>query len=259
MSCSRHASLLIVAGVVLALASCGGGDKFEVEDVTFCHGLTENMEAVNPGSEFQPDETIYLSVTVTGRPTSGTVTAKFYHQEDFIAGADVDLASVNSGVVFSVGENTFVGYTLEHENPLPVGEGHRVELFYNGERLGTYAYRVVPPPGATPSKIASVTLARDCDDDFNPVEPTTTFGTADSVHLVGQGDLGLATWLEAEWFIGGTLDETGTRVITMQENVTDGGFSFSYVPQGGWPPGTHEVVLTMNGREVGRYSFTIEE
>ncbi|HFD38850.1 MAG TPA: hypothetical protein ENJ31_03240 [Anaerolineae bacterium] len=229
----------------------------EILEATFAHGLTDQMEPVNPGSDFQADETVYLSLKIKGRPKEGTVTARFYWNEDLIAEAGVDLADANSGLLFSIGEDTFVGYTLTHENPFPLGEGYRAEVFYNNQPLGTYAFRIAPPPEAIPSQIKSATLARGADDNYNPIDPTTTFASDETVYLVGRGDLGVDTWIQADWYIGGQLDENGTRSITVDDNYTDVGFSFSYLPEGGWPPGEHFVVLTMNGVEVGRYPFTI--
>jgi len=117
---------------------------------------------------------------------------------------------------------------------------------------------VVPPAGAIPSHITQAVLARGTDADYNPVEPATLFGYDQTVYLVGRGDLGLATWLQAEWYVGGQRDDTGTRSLTAQENLPDTAFSFSFLPEGGWPLGEHFVVLLMNDAEVGRYTFAVE-
>ncbi len=229
----------------------------EILEATFAHGLTEDMQPVNPGAEFAPDETVYLSLRIKGRPKEGLVTAHFYWHDSPIAEASVDLADVNSGLLFSIGEDTFAGYTLTHEEPFPLSDQYRAELFYNDQPLGSVFFSVVPPAEAIPSQVKQVTLARGADENYNPIEPTTTFGFDQAVYLVGQGDLGVATWLQADWYIDGQLDEAGTRSFTLEENIPDAGFSFSYLPEGGWPLGEHVVVLTMDDKEVGRYSFTI--
>jgi hypothetical protein len=229
----------------------------EILEATFAHGLSDDMEPVNPSADFAGDETVYLSLKIKGRPKEGLVTARFYWRDTSIAEASVDLADVNSGLLFSVGENTFAGYTLTHENPFPVSDKYRADVFYNDQPLGTYAFRVVPPAEAIPSQVKQVTLAKGADENYNPVEPATTFATGETVYLVGRGDLGLDTWIQADWYVSGQLDEAGTRSITLQENASDVGFSFSFLPEGGWPSGEHLVVMTMNDQEVGRYSFTV--
>ena len=229
----------------------------EILEATFAHGLSEQMEPVDPGDEFAPDEPIYLALTIKGRPEEGVVSANFYWGDMFIAEAGTDLADVNSGLIFSFGENTYAGFTLTHEEPFPLGDTYHAEVFYEDQPLGDYAFRVVPPPDAIPSQVTAVTLALGADENYDPIDPTTTFASDQEVHLVGEGDLGEATWLQADWFIDGELDEAGTRSLSLEENIPDAGFVFSYLPEGGWPPGEHFAVLTMNDQVVGRYDFTI--
>lgn len=230
----------------------------EVLEATFAHNLSEQMEAVDPGTSFAPDETVYLSVKIKGRPKAGVVTAHFFLGDTLIAEASVDLADVNSGLLFSIGENTYAGYTLSHTEPFPLSDNYRADLFYDGAPLGSSAFQVVAPAGAIPSQITQVVLAKGTDADYNPIEPATVFSFDQTVYLVGRGDLGLATWLQAEWYVGGQRDDAGTRSLTLEENYQDVAFSFSFVPEGGWPAGEHWVLLLMNDREVGRYTLTIE-
>jgi hypothetical protein len=229
----------------------------ELLEAIFAHGLTEEMQPVDPGADFGPDETVYLSLQIKGRPKEGLVTARFYWHDSFIAEAGVDLADVNSGLLFSIGEDTYAGYTLTHEQPFPLSDQYRAEVFFNDQPLGTYPFQVVPPLEAIPSQVTQVTLALGADENYDPVEPTTTFAPDQTVYLVGEGDLGLATWLQADWYVSGQLDETGTRSLTLEENISGAGFTFSFLPEGGWPLGEHFAILTMNDQEVGRYSFTI--
>jgi hypothetical protein len=229
----------------------------EILEATFAHGLSEQMEPVNPGGEFSPSDPIYLALTIKGRPEEGIVSANFYWGDMFIAEASTDLADVNSGLIFSFGKDTYAGFTLTHEEPLPLGDSYHVEVFYNDQTLGDYPFRVGPPPEAIPSQVTAVTLALGADENYDPIDPTTTFAQDQEVHLVGEGDLGEATWLQADWYVDGELDEAGTRSLSLEENIPGAGFVFSYLPEGGWPAGEHFVVLVMNDQEMGRYVFTV--
>ncbi len=229
----------------------------EILEAAFAHGLTEEMQPVNPGTDFGPEETVYLSLRIKGRPEEGLVTARFYWRDSLIAEAGVDLADVNSGLLFSIGEDTYAGYSLTHEEPFPLSDQYRAEVSYDDRPLGTYPFRVVPPAEAIPSQVTQVTLALGADENYDPIEPTTTFASDQEVYLVGEGDLGLATWLQAEWYVDGQLDGAGTRSLTLEENIPNAGFVFSFLPEEGWPPGEHFVILIMNDQEVGRYSFTV--
>jgi hypothetical protein len=232
-------------------------DGIQILEATFAHDLTDEMQPVDPGTDFQPDETVYLSLRIKGRPAEGVVTARFFWRDAFIAEAGVDLADVNSGLIFSIGENTYAGYSLTHEQPFPLSSGYRADVSYDEQPLGEYVFRIVPPPEAIPSQVVAAVLAQGADENYVPIMPTTTFSREDTVHLVGQGDLGLHSWVQADWFVNGELDGTGTRSLTMTENAPDTGFAFSYHPEGGWPPGDHFVVLTMDDQEVGRYPFAV--
>jgi hypothetical protein len=230
----------------------------EILEATFAHSLTDQMEPIDPGADFRSGETVYLSLKIKGRPKEGAVRAEFYWHDVFIADATVDLSDANSGVLFSIGEDTYAGYTLTHDQPFPLSDQYRADVFYGDQALGSVPFRVVPPADAIPSEIRAVTLARGADDNYNPVDPTTTFAASDTVNLVGRGDLGLETWIQADWYVNGQLDEAGTRSLTLTENAAETGFAFSYLPEGGWPAGEHFVVLTMNDQEVGRYTFTTD-
>ncbi|UCC86301.1 MAG: hypothetical protein JSV81_15790 [Anaerolineales bacterium] len=231
----------------------------ELKAATFAHGLDDEMRPVDAGDEFTPDETVYLSLTLSGRPKEGEVAARFYWRDESIAEADADLADVNSGVIFSVGEDTYVGYTLTHDEPFPISEAYRADVFYDDEFLDSFPFHVGPPADAVPSQVLEVTLARGADSDYNPIDETTTFAPEEEVYIVGRADLGLYTWLQAEWYVDGELDEAGTRSITAEEDASDVGFFFSFVPEEGWPVGDHQVLLIMNDEEVDRYDFTVEE
>jgi len=137
--------------------------SIEVESVTFAHGLTEKMTPIDPGNEFGPNDTVYLSVKLKGNPKSGVVSADFRYGDQEIASAKVDLAQARKeqGVIFAIGGNTFVGFTMTHEKPLPPGDTYRVDVEANGVPVGSYTFKVTgkvaaataPPttaPGATP-------------------------------------------------------------------------------------------------------------
>jgi hypothetical protein len=254
----KHA-LAILLGISLGAAS----PSYSAEDsllkkATFCRGLDEKQMPKDPTESFADNETIYLSIELNGRPKKGTVSTKFMFRNDLMAEGKVDVATVNEGVVFSVGENTFAGFNLNHKSPLPVGDCYTAEVSFDGKPLGTFPFRIAPPKGALPSKIKSITLAKGVDEKRKPVDETREFGGQDKVLLVGTADFGLASWIEATWTVGGKVDDAGTRTLTIEENKGDVPFLFSFIPEGGWPAGNHEVVLHLDGKEVAREKFTVK-
>ena len=131
---------------VTSEAAPPGADPIELREVTFAHGLTDDMQAIDPdpAAAFTPDETIYLALVIKGRPKSGLVAAHFYWGDDFMAEVAVDLADVNSGLLFSFGQDTYVGYNLSYDDSLIISDKYRAEVFYEGEPLGVYPFRVIP-------------------------------------------------------------------------------------------------------------------
>jgi len=240
-------------------AATNGTDGLEFKEVTFAKGLSEQMEAIDPGNEYPPDATIYLSAVIKGRPKTGVLTSKFYFGDQLITEASFDLADVNSGVIFSIGESTFVGFNLSHDAPFPISKRFRADLYSDDKKLSSHPFHIVPPADATTAAIHETVFARDVDDNFNPIDPTDTFAPTETVYLVIRGDVGLRTWMQAEWYVNGTLNEQGTRSLTFEENATDTSLTFSLLPEGGWPVGNHEVVVTMNDEEAARKAFTIAE
>jgi hypothetical protein len=232
----------------------------EVLEATFAHGVDEDGQPVDPDDTFAGDETVHFCLSLKGRPKEGIVNGQFYRGDKSLGEVEVDLADLNSDVVFSFGQNTYVHFWLtgDSDDPLRISEAYRTDVSYDGQLIGSYPFSVVPPPGAITTQIREASLALGADSDYNPVQPTDTFAPDQEVYLVMRGDIGLFTWLKAEWYVDGQLDETGTRNITVQENAPETGFFFSFMPEDGWPVGEHQVVLTVNDKETGRYDFTVE-
>ncbi len=225
---------------------------------TFCHGLGENNSPKDTAEFFRPDETVYLSVELKGRPKTGEVAAKFLFREDLIAETKVDVATANEGVIFSFGQNTFVGFTVTHEKPLPVGECYTAEVTFDGKAMGTFPFKIAPPEGAIPSQFLKATLSKDKDEDHQPINPSREFEGLEKVYLTGIADLGLASWLEVTWKVNGEVDPDGTKSFTLEENKEKVPFSFTFIPAGGWPAGNHEASLQLNGKEVAKEVFTVK-
>ncbi len=253
-----HIPLLALGfNLAVALVSTQAAEG-DLKKATYCHGFKEDQSPKDVAEFFNQDEAVYLSVELKGRPKTGVVKAKFMFRDDEIAEAKVDVATVNKGVIFSFGEDTFVSFDMKPNKPMPVGACYRADVTFDGKPLGQFPFRVAPPKDATPSKILKTTLAKGTDEDRKPVNETHEFAGTDKVFLVGSGNLGLASWLEASWLVNGKVDDAGTRSFTMEENKDGVPFSFSFIPAGGWPAGTHEVSLQLDGQEVAHEKFTVK-
>jgi len=254
----------VVFSLVLLLSACGSDETsyttvggLEIVDVTYSKGITDG-EPTTITDEFYPTETVYLTVDIHGRPESGVVSAEAYWNEQFISSVDIDLADVNSGVIMSVGENTYASITLTPSADWPISKNYKFLVSINGEKLGEYPFTVVPPEDAIPSVINAVSLSKDVDENFNPIDPTTTFAAPEPVFLVANGDFGRDTWFNIVWTVSGDSLVDCNTVIKADQDYPDDGLYFSCAPDTGWPAGEHNVTLYMNDELVGTYTFTVE-
>jgi hypothetical protein len=137
--------VLLIA--VLMLTACGGGAAkstvVTVKSVALAENLNSSYQAVNPKTQFKATDTIYVSVDISGRPTTGTLNGKFFFGDQLISEATLDFATVNQGVIFSIGEDTFAGFHLVPSQPWPVGTGYHFDLSLNGTKTGSYPYAVI--------------------------------------------------------------------------------------------------------------------
>lgn len=246
---------LLIPALLISLADTSSG--IELSGAKFAARLGDKMEAIDPGKNFAPDATIYLSASVKGRPRQGTLTCRFYYRDQLITEAGIDFAKANKGLLFSIGQSTNVGFHLKHDDPFPISRQFRADLYHNEKKLGSYPFHVVPPADAGPTKLHSATLALEVDERFRPVKKSTEFEPGDTVHLAVEADVGLSTWIQADWFVDDKRDPKGTRSLTFQENATKTGLAFSFIPQGGWPEGSHRVVLTINDEQASEQKFTV--
>ncbi len=156
--------------LVLLLGACGGGQPsptpqapaetptpeqaqpLEVLNVTFAHGLTEEMAPIDPGNEFQPEENVYLSVKLKGVQKKGRVRAVFFKGKEEFAETTVDLAKEMEGLIFAVGGNTYVGFTLKPTSPLPPGDDYGAKVYVNDDLVGVYTFKVVGEAASAPAE-----------------------------------------------------------------------------------------------------------
>ena len=224
----------------------------------FAKGLTESQEPVNPSNTYYPSDTFYLSLKFKGHLTQGVVTTKLYLRDELSGEAKVDLADVKRSVSPSTDQNTYAGFIFKPRNPYPISENYRVEITLDGKPLGICRLKVVPPAGAIPSRITQVTLAKGVDKNHLPLGSTKVFSSEQLVYLTFTADMGTQTGIEVNWYVNGKADAEGTRSILASTNVSNMHYHFSFQPASGWKPGKQEVVLRINGKEAGRYAFTIK-
>jgi hypothetical protein len=246
------ATLALTSLATLGVSPAHAGPP-KIAKATFARGVTEDFKAKDPTTEFQSKDTVYLLLKINGRPKKGKVESRWMFRGSEIAKAEVDLATINKGVLFAFGEDSYVKFFFTPgKDGLPFGQSYAVEVRTDGVLAGTYPFLIVPPKNVPASKISKATLSSK---EGGPA--MTKFAPGDTVYLNFVGDFGVGTWLEASWKVNGKVDPAAIRSLTLEETKLAVPGNFSNLPPGGWPKGPHSVTLVMNDRTVGTYQFTI--
>ena len=58
-----------------------------------------------------------------------------------------------------MGQDTFTGFYLTHDDPLYISPLYNVELLVDGKSIGMYPYTVIPPMDAIPTVLRSSMFA----------------------------------------------------------------------------------------------------
>lgn len=246
--------LAVALGASLLTAPTASAKGITISKATFAREVTKDFKAKGVTTKFQGNETVFLLLRVKGRPKSGKIEATWNFRGSSIGSASVDLSTVNKGLLFSFGEDTYAkfNFTPNAKQALPIGTSYQVVVKTDGKPTGTYPFEIVPPPTAIPSKVAETMLSKS-----TTPTPSATFAPTDSVYLLFLGDFGIGTWLEAQWTVGGKVVPDATRSLTLEENKKGVDGNFYLLPPGGWPKGQHSVTLFMNDRRIVTSSFTV--
>ncbi len=254
-------TLLFAAFAVILLSACSGASQqgIEIADVVFAKDLSDSYQPIDPTTTFYPEEPVNVSIQVPGRPKEGMLDARFLYMDQLIAETSVDFADVNGDLLFSVGENTFAGFTLTHDDPLYISPLYSVELLVDGNSAGTYQYSVIPPTDAIPTVVRETVFATGVTDTIDPVDPKEVFSPSDTVHYIGAGDFGRMSYIQADWYLNGEeLIGDCSAGVPVDQNLPDDRFYFSCALDNGWTPGTHKVVLTIDDEVAKEEFFTVE-
>lgn len=246
-------SLCVLVVGVLPVAPAEAKDSIKVTKATFAREVTEKFEAKGVTTDFYAHETVNILLQIKGRPKKGVIEGRWTFGGDEIGKAKLDVASVNKGVLFSFGADTFAKFNFTPgPDGLIIGNTYAVQILINGVSNGSYSFSVLPPKDALPSKVSKAYTSK-----VEGGPEVKVFAPTDTVFVSFLGDFGITSWIQAEWSVSGKLDPAGTRSLTLKENkkAVDGNFSF--LPAGGWPKGPHSVKIILNDKTVGKYTFNV--
>lgn len=106
-------------------------------------------------------------------------------------------------------------------------------------------------------EVIDVMLGRGVGPDMRVTEETTTFRSSDTIYVsVATEGVAPSATLAARWTYedGQVVDESSRAIAPNGPEVTE----FHVSKPDGWPAGNYEVVISLDGREVDRKSFSVE-
>lgn len=112
-------------------------------------------------------------------------------------------------------------------------------------------------PVATPLRVTDIQLGKRVGSDKRIVEPTTTFGTRDTIYASVTSD-GAADGarLSAMWMYGDQHVSQGDETLSSSGGVNVSEFHIS--KETPWPTGSYKVDVMLNGQVVGTREFRIQ-
>ncbi|MCA9194386.1 MAG: tetratricopeptide repeat protein [Planctomycetales bacterium] len=130
-------SIYVIGGIDVRTSSA---EDVKIVAATYAKSESDG-QLISIGNVFAPTDTIVLKVSLDSRPSAGTLSCAFYLDTQQITETAVDLSTLNEQ---SVPEhyNAYGVFSLKPTEPFPVSDQYRAEVFFDGEKLGSYSFSV---------------------------------------------------------------------------------------------------------------------
>lgn len=223
-----------------------------IERVVLSTAVDENGVPSNEVSVLsQEQQNIYLAVRARHVPANSRFQAIWYEGDEVIGQSDSIIEGGND-------QTLWVSLRFRPIAQLNPAAQHSVELIVNDRPINSYAFRV--GVGNPEDIIAEAALALEVDPSGRPVDETRRFDRQSN-------QIRLATRISnmvdptgmiftAQWMRGDILLHQGPP-DNAQPDSSNRNMVFTYQPQPGLVPGSHRVVLRLNGTIIGEYRFEV--
>ena len=251
----RKVAALATSGVVLLAvliaAPPATASGLVVESVILAHGADDPLNPSGRTTNFAGVDTVFAVVRLDGLPKAGVVTGTFSFRGKEMNRASFDMK--DNRRVSRLEDDTFVTFTFAPigGTKLPIGTSYKLKILLDGKVDGSVGFSVLPPKGAFPSKAIRLRLVAE------DGKARKTFAPSETVTVQLLGDLGLDSWIEVKWTVGGTVDPDGTQSASITKPGRNSVIAFSHKPASGWPIGKHSLALVMDDRPAGEVAFTV--
>lgn len=260
--------ILILA--VLPLSGCrslmnlAGGAPPSVDAVVMCRDVDSEGAPIDPATTFNTDTPeIFCSVKVSNAPANSRARVDWIYREGELEGVSnyiIDTATVTT-------EGTgYVSFSLSIPDAgWPEGL-YELVLYMDDKKMETVRFSVsgsgptqtptpqpqdpapTNPPDPTGATITEVTMTRDVNPDYTPLDPTSLFeeGTPTvytTMFVSNAPEQGVL--IRAEWF--DTASASPVPIDSYETELGNGYAYFYYSMPGGWLAGEYAIKLYVDG------------
>lgn len=232
---------------VSSLACKFGGGPPAIGEVVVADRLAADYKPINPTSSYTSDDSVIsISVEVQNLVAGSIVEVKYkLNGEDYdslTSTADKD----GSG---------YYGFTLTLEDGLLPGD-YVADIYLDGQLAKSVTFKVV---ASGPPSIGVVVPAKNLDDNFKPVDPTTVYGPTETIHISVQvKNLVVGSNVTVKYLINGErAAEADTRLIA--DKAGSGHFGFSLTPPpDDFPLGTYTAEVYLDDVLATTVTFSVQ-
>jgi hypothetical protein len=252
------AGVVLLAVLVIAVILGGGSCSVTTARLTEAAMASEvdpdTMEPITKTDEFQSDTSvIYATALLKNAPEDTKITATWIYLED-----DTEIASVDA---LSTETNQAVSFSLSRpDNGFPVGQ-YKVELAIDGKLSETLRFTVEASAVVLKPQLTEAAMASKINPDTQKAETRTDRFQADTAVIYATAllvDAPKNTKITATWTY--TDDKTEIASVDVLSTETSQYVSFSLSrPDNGFPAGTYQVELAIDGKQAETLRFTVEE
>ncbi len=224
--------------------ACGSSGPPAIGEVVTAKSLDADYKPVDPTSSYQPGDTFYHSVQVMNLKAGSTVKVQYKLDGELYKESSVTADKDGSG---------YYGFTLESVSGHIPGN-YTAEVYLDDTLAKTVSFTV---EGDTTAKIVSVVTAKNLDSNYEPVDPTSTYQTTDTLYVsVKVRNVKPGMEIKLVYTFG---KQTEDQTITTNSLAGEGNFGFQLSPPAtGYPEGDFTVEAFLDGTSAGEpVSFTI--
>jgi uncharacterized protein YfaS (alpha-2-macroglobulin family) len=233
--------------LVVAALACQIGGPPAIGEVVVAKSLDADYKPVDPTTTYTTDDpVISISVEVQNMVVGSVVDVKYKVD-------GVDYESLTSTADES--GSGYYGFTLTAESGHTPG-AYTAEVYLDGALAKTVTFKIEP---SGPPTIVAAVAAKSLDDDYKPVDPTSTYAPSETFYISVQvKNMMSGSNVTVKYaYEGEFVPELDTTVIA--DKAGSGYYGFNLTPPtDGFPVGAYTAEVYLDGALATTLTFTVQ-